>query len=183
MSVRLLEPSLNMSNFNVAECEVSGAGAASNRTFWTLSGRTSLGEFGMDGLGTERIGLMFPVTVDGRRTSRTLANAFRYAPLIKINTPAGTALRHAITSGLVEIRAAYTHRVEPSSPHPSRGFGIASHSDVGAMSTEASVQLIARSLFGLLMWWGNGKIRMPVEEVNTLFRRLAIPALKARALR
>ena len=31
----------------------------------------------------------------------------------------------------------------------------------------------------MLMWWGNRKMRRPVEEVNTLFRRLAIPAVKA----
>jgi len=49
------------------------------------------------------------------------------------------------------------------------------------MPTEAMTQFIAGGLFGLLMWWGNGKLRMPVEEVNTLFRRLAIPAVKAAA--
>jgi hypothetical protein len=56
---------------------------------------------------------------------------------------------------------------------------LAPHRDAGAMPSEAMVQFIAGGLFGLLMWWGSGKQRMPVEEVNTLFRRLAIPAVKA----
>jgi hypothetical protein len=37
----------------------------------------------------------------------------------------------------------------------------------------------AGGLFGRLMWWLAGKMRLSVEEVNTLFRRLAIPAVKA----
>jgi len=56
---------------------------------------------------------------------------------------------------------------------------MASRSDTGSMPTEAIVQFVAGGLFGLLMWWGNGKMRMPVEGVNALFRRLAIPAMKA----
>jgi hypothetical protein len=34
-------------------------------------------------------------------------------------------------------------------------------------------------VFGLLMWWLDGRMRPNVEDVNTLFRRLAIPAVKA----
>jgi hypothetical protein len=44
---------------------------------------------------------------------------------------------------------------------------------------EALVQFIAGALFGLLMWWLDGKNRLPVGEINAVFRRLAIPALKA----
>jgi AcrR family transcriptional regulator len=44
---------------------------------------------------------------------------------------------------------------------------------------EAMAQFIGGGLFGLLIWWGNGKMRMPVEDVDALFRRLAIPAVKA----
>jgi AcrR family transcriptional regulator len=47
-----------------------------------------------------------------------------------------------------------------------------------AAPVEAMAQFIGSGLFGLLMWWGNGKMRMPVEEVNALFRRLAIPAVR-----
>jgi AcrR family transcriptional regulator len=48
-----------------------------------------------------------------------------------------------------------------------------------SIPTEAVVQYVAGGLFGLLIWWGNGRMRMPVEEVNAIFRRLAIPAVKA----
>jgi AcrR family transcriptional regulator len=44
---------------------------------------------------------------------------------------------------------------------------------------EAVSQFIGGGLFGLLMWWGNGNMRMPVEDVDSVFRRLAVPALKA----
>jgi AcrR family transcriptional regulator len=56
---------------------------------------------------------------------------------------------------------------------------LAARGDAGSMPTEAVVQFVGGGLFGLLMWWGNGKMRMPVEDVNALFRRLAIPAVKA----
>lgn len=47
---------------------------------------------------------------------------------------------------------------------------------------EAIVQFIAGGLFGLIMWWLGGKKRLSVDEVEALFRRLAVPALKAAAL-
>jgi len=43
---------------------------------------------------------------------------------------------------------------------------------------EAISQFIGGGLFGLLMWWGNGKMRMAVDDVDSVFRRLAIPSLK-----
>jgi AcrR family transcriptional regulator len=46
---------------------------------------------------------------------------------------------------------------------------------------EAVSQFIGGGLFGLLMWWGNGKMRMAVDDVDSMFRRLAIPSLKAAA--
>jgi AcrR family transcriptional regulator len=51
--------------------------------------------------------------------------------------------------------------------------------DGNAMRTEALAQFIAGGLLGLLIWWLNGRMRLSVEEVNRLFRRLAIPALNA----
>ena len=54
-------------------------------------------------------------------------------------------------------------------------------SDAAATPVEAMSQFIGGGLFGLLIWWGNGKMRMPIEEVDTVFRRLAIPAVKAAA--
>jgi AcrR family transcriptional regulator len=53
--------------------------------------------------------------------------------------------------------------------------------DNRSVPSEALVQFIAGALFGLLMWWLEGTPRLSVGEVNTLFRRLAIPSLKAAA--
>jgi AcrR family transcriptional regulator len=47
--------------------------------------------------------------------------------------------------------------------------------------TEALAQFIACGLFGLLIWWLNGNMRLSVADINALFRKLAIPALKAAA--
>jgi AcrR family transcriptional regulator len=49
-----------------------------------------------------------------------------------------------------------------------------------SVPVEALAQFITGALFGLMMWWLNGKMRLSVEEVNTLFRQLAIPVLKVR---
>jgi AcrR family transcriptional regulator len=49
----------------------------------------------------------------------------------------------------------------------------------GSAPVEAVVQYVAGGLFGLLAWWADGKMRLSVEEVSALFRRLAVPATKA----
>jgi len=46
---------------------------------------------------------------------------------------------------------------------------------------EAMSQFVGGGLFGLLMWWGNGRMRMAVDDVDAMFRRLAIPSLNAAA--
>lgn len=56
---------------------------------------------------------------------------------------------------------------------------LAPQEDSTSVPTEALVQFLAGSFFGLLMWWLNGTMRLSVEEVNSLFRRLALGALKA----
>ena len=48
-----------------------------------------------------------------------------------------------------------------------------------AASTEPIVRFAASGLFGLLMWWLDGRGRPSVDEVNALFRRLAIPSITA----
>jgi hypothetical protein len=53
--------------------------------------------------------------------------------------------------------------------------------DRRAVPSEALVQFIAGALLGLLMWWRDGKMQLSVVEVNALFRKLAIPALRAAA--
>jgi len=52
---------------------------------------------------------------------------------------------------------------------------------VAPVPEEAIVQFVAGGLFGLMMWWLGGKRKLSVEEVETLFRKLAVPALKAAA--
>lgn len=44
---------------------------------------------------------------------------------------------------------------------------------------EPVVQFLAGGLFGLLRPWAEGKLRLSVDEVNSLFRKLALPALKS----
>ena len=44
---------------------------------------------------------------------------------------------------------------------------------------EAIVQFLANGLFGLMVWWLNGRLQLSVEEANGIFRRLAVPAIKA----
>ena len=43
---------------------------------------------------------------------------------------------------------------------------------------EAITQLIAGGLFGLILWWVDGPLKLSVGEVDALFRRVATPALK-----
>ena len=47
-----------------------------------------------------------------------------------------------------------------------------------SIQVEALAQFITGALFGLMTWWLGGKMRISVEEVNTLFRHLAIPVLR-----
>ncbi|UWZ85539.1 TetR/AcrR family transcriptional regulator [Occallatibacter riparius] len=51
----------------------------------------------------------------------------------------------------------------------------------GSVPAEATVEFLSSGLFGLLVWWLNGRMRLSVEEMNEAFRKLAIPALKASA--
>ncbi len=49
----------------------------------------------------------------------------------------------------------------------------------GPVPSEAAVQYIAGGLWGLFAWWLDAKVRLSVEEVDAMFRRLALPSLKA----
>jgi AcrR family transcriptional regulator len=51
-------------------------------------------------------------------------------------------------------------------------------SNAAETPVEAFSQFIGGGLFGLLIWWGVGNMRMPVKEVDALFRGLAVPAMK-----
>ncbi len=49
---------------------------------------------------------------------------------------------------------------------------------MGGTPHEAVAQLIAGGLFGLVLWWVDGPAKLSVENVDALFRRLAMQALK-----
>jgi AcrR family transcriptional regulator len=49
----------------------------------------------------------------------------------------------------------------------------------GDVPPEALVQYVASALYGLLVWWMEGKGRMTVDEVDGLFRRMTLAAIKA----
>jgi AcrR family transcriptional regulator len=47
-----------------------------------------------------------------------------------------------------------------------------------AVTIEALVQFVAGALFGVLMWWLDGKLRLS-PRANDVFRRLSVPAIRA----
>ena len=56
---------------------------------------------------------------------------------------------------------------------------MSSEGGTGTVPPEAAVQFLANGLFGLLVWWLNGRMRLSVKEMDGIFRRLALPAVKA----
>ena len=56
---------------------------------------------------------------------------------------------------------------------------MAAPTGAAKVPSEITVQFLAGGLFGLLMWWMGSNMRLSVEDVNGIFRRLAIPAVKA----
>ena len=46
-------------------------------------------------------------------------------------------------------------------------------------TSEVVAQFVGGGLFGLLVWWSTGKMRISVADVNAQFRQLAMPALSA----
>lgn len=51
----------------------------------------------------------------------------------------------------------------------------------GSVPAEALAQFLAGALFGVLMWWVGRKTPLSAADVNALFRKMAIPAVKAAA--
>lgn len=56
---------------------------------------------------------------------------------------------------------------------------IAGRREDQSVPAEAVVQFVTGGLFGLAMLWATGKLPLSVEEVNALFRRLAMPGVRA----
>ena len=53
------------------------------------------------------------------------------------------------------------------------------HGEDQSVSGEAVLQFVTGGLFGVAMLWAAGKLPLSVDEVNALFRRLALPGLRA----
>jgi hypothetical protein len=124
----------------------------------------------------------------------------RYLTVCQVVQPRGSPTAHVVKPMPDDDRPSSNNRLErkpDQEPRP-KGLGTSRYTelktalmeesrrrvnscpgDTGSMPTEAVVQFVGGGVFGLLMWWGNGEMRMPVEEVNALFRWLAIPAVKA----
>lgn len=85
-----------------------------------------------------------------------------------VGKPSGAAVQSFLHKLLVDLVRDDVRQAVPRVPGP-------------AVAAEALVQFIAGALFGLLMWWLDGKMRLSIAEVDALFRRLAIPALRAAA--
>ena len=47
------------------------------------------------------------------------------------------------------------------------------------VQAEALVQFLAGALFGLLMWWLDGRGKLSEAEIESLFRKMALPAFTA----
>jgi AcrR family transcriptional regulator len=94
------------------------------------------------------------------------ANEHRAVFLAMIGKRSGAVIQQLLHKMLVDLVRDEVKRLLPSS-------------EATAAPAEAIAQFIGGGVFGLLLWWGNGKMRMPVEEVNALFRRLAVQAVKA----
>jgi AcrR family transcriptional regulator len=56
---------------------------------------------------------------------------------------------------------------------------MTSRANADSVPAEALARYRAGALLGLLMWWLTTKTRLTVEDMNRIFRRLAIPTLKA----
>lgn len=94
-------------------------------------------------------------------------NQFRDVFRLMVGKRSGAIVQQVLRKMLVTLI-----REELSALRRSRGEGRSER-------LEASVAFLADGLSGMLLWWLSGKQRMSVDEVNTLFRSLAVPAAKA----
>lgn len=78
----------------------------------------------------------------------------------------GAAIQHVLRKLLRDLM-----REEVKAMSAERGLS--------ALPAEATVEFLASGLFGLLVWWLNGRMKLSVDEMNAVFRQLAIPALRA----
>jgi len=82
----------------------------------------------------------------------------------------GVAIQHVLRRLLTELM-----REEVFAMHVGRGFD--------PIHQKAAVEFLSSGLFGLMVWWLNGKVKLSPEEMNAIFRHLAIPVLKSASAR
>lgn len=97
-----------------------------------------------------------------------LAHAYEHRDIFPAMTGkrGGAVIQHALRNLLVQLV-----REDVKS--------MSSKVHMDRVPPESVVQFIAGGLFGLLIWWLNGKMRLSVEDANRIFRRLSIPILKS----
>lgn len=81
--------------------------------------------------------------------------------------PSGARVEQLLHKMMIDLVRNEVRAVLPASASPQNSI------------VEPVVQFIAGGLFGLLRPWAEGKLRLSVDEVNTLFRKLALPGLKS----
>ena len=79
-------------------------------------------------------------------------------------------------SGAVVERVLHKLLIELLREDVTGAVGRPRHHDVQA---EALVQFLAGALFGLLMWWLDGREKLSEAEIDGVFRRMALPAFTA----
>jgi len=70
------------------------------------------------------------------------------------------------------------HGLVRAEMHPSSAPALARPASAEG---EAAVGFVAGGLYGLLAWWIDDRLRLSIDEVEELFRRLAVPATRAAA--
>ena len=97
-----------------------------------------------------------------------LAHAYEHRDVFPamVGKRGGAVIQHVLRKLLVGLV-----REDVKSGTPKEG--------ANSVPAEAIVQFLANGLFGLLVWWLNGRMRLSVEDVNAIFRQLAVPAVRA----
>ena len=121
----------------------------------------------------QRVALARKEGGDGRlfaNSHELLSHVYEHRHLFQamVGESSGTATQRALHRLAVNLVRDDLHAVQERIHEPVR-------------SNEAVVEFIAGGLFGLVMWWLNSKKMLSIEEVDSLFRSLAIPAAKATA--
>lgn len=94
------------------------------------------------------------------------AHAHREVIPAMLGKPGGAVIQHVLRKLLTDLMREEVR-------------AVSSEKGPASVPAEAIVEFLSNGLFGLLVWWLNGRMRISVNEMNDLFRQLAIPALKA----